>query len=358
VTAARASARTYRRGRVPARRPPIAETVALGRDLAAIMSRATARVGATAPRWWALASRGDGPRAHALLEESIRDAAGALAQSRHAAGKHARAIADHGGRELGRQLRAALGIDVAMPQPRHERFASYGAGVDRGMRRALRDLEAGLTRHLAALVDEAHRNDAERADAERADAEFPIEHALHHVNLISGLTKTEREQLAAEIATAHQEGNFSEATMRIILRERFAMMEKRAELVARDQVAKLDGQINADRQIGLGVTHFRWNDKRDDRVRPLHRARHGLVYAWAKPPKTAGVDSIPGSDPLCRCGADPVVDNIAAILNPHDRPRSPRRPGTREAPALAEVSTVASGPFGRKQVARKLPGKK
>jgi SPP1 gp7 family putative phage head morphogenesis protein len=42
----------------------------------------------------------------------------------------------------------------------------------------------------------------------------------------------------------------------------------------------------------------------DDRVRPLHADRQGLIFRWDKPPS----DGHPGMAIRCRCVADPVID--------------------------------------------------
>jgi SPP1 gp7 family putative phage head morphogenesis protein len=88
---------------------------------------------------------------------------------------------------------------------------------------------------------------------------------------------------------------------------------RRAKLIARDQSAKLAGEITERRQTQAGVKYFRWVTSKDERVGSDHRAaaRRDVgygpgVYRWDKPPK----EGIPGraTRPNCRCTATPVFE--------------------------------------------------
>lgn len=72
----------------------------------------------------------------------------------------------------------------------------------------------------------------------------------------------------------------------------------------------------------LGIEHYVWLSAADDRVRPGHAQRHGIVYAWDEPPE----DEQPGQAFNCRCYARPVildtpdgVPNAIAIAAYEDR---------------------------------------
>ena len=87
--------------------------------------------------------------------------------------------------------------------------------------------------------------------------------------------------------------------------ERFDITERRAALIARDQLANLNGRITKARQEGLGIKRFRWTTSGDDRVREEHEAIDGEVYTWASGHPTEG---FPGQPINCRCVAIPVFD--------------------------------------------------
>lgn len=113
-------------------------------------------------------------------------------------------------------------------------------------------------------------------------------------------------------------GDIEQATMRAIqagtlhgdlateLEGRFGIAENRAKLIARDQVGKAYGQINAARQRELGVERFIWRTVSDDRVRDEHDERDGETYDYSDPP--AG--ELPGEPINCRCYAEPVFEDI------------------------------------------------
>lgn len=78
----------------------------------------------------------------------------------------------------------------------------------------------------------------------------------------------------------------------------------RADLIARDQIGKLNGRLTQLRQQSAGITKYKWSTSKDERVRPAHEAREGKVYEWAHPP----ADGNPGYPIRCRCVAVPVID--------------------------------------------------
>lgn len=326
----RASAATHRRRKIPRQLEPTTIQHELGNSLASHIARARAVFTDKTRDLARVIKRGDVAGAHAIVETAARAAEEAVGGAGSASRSFAGRVDRHNHTELGRQLKAGLGADIAMPAIDHRRAVAFSATVQRDMKKTIRVLRDQVDRHVSKMLEAVAK--AERAPRLRVDAEFPIEHALEHVQLISGLTKTEREQLAAELAAAHATGELTEGLVEVILREGFDMAEQRARNIARDQVAKLNGQVNADRQIALGITHFRWVTRQDNRVRPLHKERHAKIYEWANPPTTSGNASIPGSDYNCRCDADPVLEDVRVVLG-----GKPRVPGTRETPVITPV---------------------
>lgn len=82
--------------------------------------------------------------------------------------------------------------------------------------------------------------------------------------------------------------------------------ERRAALIARDQVGKYYGQVTATRHQSIGVKSFVWNTVGDERVRDEHSALNGETFAYDKPPS----EGLPGEPINCRCFADPVFDDL------------------------------------------------
>ena len=126
-----------------------------------------------------------------------------------------------------------------------------------------------------------------------------------NAQLITGLGQ----RMADDIADVVQEGVVSGSRWETIaarLAERGTVTESRAALIARDQVGKLYGAVNKQRQTNLGVTRYVWRTVRDNRVREEHEALDGDSIAWESPPD----DGHPGEAVNCRCYADPDFSEL------------------------------------------------
>lgn len=92
--------------------------------------------------------------------------------------------------------------------------------------------------------------------------------------------------------------------------ERFGIAERRAALIARDQVGKFYGQVQRARQKELGITRYVWRTSMDERVREEHAEREGEVFEWSEPPD----DGHPGFPINCRCTAEPDLNQLLEQL--------------------------------------------
>lgn len=90
----------------------------------------------------------------------------------------------------------------------------------------------------------------------------------------------------------------------------FVSAKSHADLIARDQLQKLHGRLNEERQRAAGVDRYTWTTQGDDRVRPEHAAREGRTFSWDRPPD----EGHPGEPIACRCYAEAVIDR-GQILN-------------------------------------------
>jgi SPP1 gp7 family putative phage head morphogenesis protein len=84
--------------------------------------------------------------------------------------------------------------------------------------------------------------------------------------------------------------------------------ERRARIIARDQVGKLNSRFNEVRQISIGIEKYSWSGVLDRRERPSHRAMEGSIQRWDSPPLVDGENVNPGMAISCRCSAIPRVD--------------------------------------------------
>lgn len=95
------------------------------------------------------------------------------------------------------------------------------------------------------------------------------------------------------------------------LRDMGDVTRSRAELIARDQVLKLNAEVTQKRHEAAGITEFVWSTSRDERVRPDHKVLEGNRYRYDDPPivdRRRGTRGLPGVGSIqCRCVAIPVI---------------------------------------------------
>lgn len=130
--------------------------------------------------------------------------------------------------------------------------------------------------------------------------------ARENAELITGLGT----RLAEDIAKVVEQGVVAGSRWETVagrLAQRGSVTESRAALIARDQVGKLYGAVNQQRQENLGVTRYIWRDVGDNRVREEHEEeRSGNTYSWDDPPEGGH----PGEPVNCRCYADPDFSEL------------------------------------------------
>lgn len=124
--------------------------------------------------------------------------------------------------------------------------------------------------------------------------------------------RIQQEQLAGYerwLTEAVREGRRWES-VRADLVDRYGIDDRHAEVIARDQIGKLNGSISRETQRAAGVGLYVWRATSDSRTRESHRAVDGLVWSWSSPPPGTGPygeAAHPGQAIQCRCGAEPVI---------------------------------------------------
>jgi len=134
---------------------------------------------------------------------------------------------------------------------------------------------------------------------------------IENVALITNMETTALNQFSSVVQKGLRTGESSKAIAKSI-QKRIDVSKSRAKFIARDQVAKLNGQLTGLRQTNLGVTTYVWRTSQDERVRPTHRAHNGRKYKWDSPPSNTGA---PGQDYQCRCYAEANFDDIFKEIN-------------------------------------------
>lgn len=88
---------------------------------------------------------------------------------------------------------------------------------------------------------------------------------------------------------------------------RFKQAKTRANLIGRDQVNKLNGNLSRLRQENAGVKKYIWRTVGDNRVRDKHARFEGNEYSWDEG-APGGIH--PGDEIQCRCYAEAVLEDL------------------------------------------------
>lgn len=163
-----------------------------------------------------------------------------------------------------------------------------------------------LNRQLAAAAGRDIQIDifAERGVRERIEV-----FAARNVRLVKNVPQTFFDQVGDRVVQALQAGQRAEQLQEII-EQRYGVSESRARLIARDQIGKLNGELNKTRQQALGIESFTWRGMMDEREREEHEDLEGESFPWSAPPS----EGIPGQPVNCRCSAEPDVHEIIDAL--------------------------------------------
>lgn len=119
-----------------------------------------------------------------------------------------------------------------------------------------------------------------------------------NIALIKSVPAQSLDRLHGKIVQAVRTGQTQRDLVKIVQSE-YGVAKRRAELIANDQVGKLNGQLTQERQVGIGVKQYRWRGVLDSRERDSHIAREGLIFSWDKPPP----DGNPGEPIRCFPGS-------------------------------------------------------
>ncbi len=138
--------------------------------------------------------------------------------------------------------------------------------------------------------------------------------AVENVALIKTVPERYFERLRRDVAQAYADGTAPETLARQ-LADAYEIGLGDARRIARDQVGKLNGQLNEDRQKALGVTGYVWRTMNDNRVRDEHVDREGQGFQWADAPE----DGHPGEAIQCFPGDTPARLLGAHVLKAYRR---------------------------------------
>lgn len=181
-------------------------------------------------------------------------------------------------------------------------LAGVGAAqVESIVRRVMRSVEEFNRAEFRAVLRSVYGVDIITNAPIRLRAALDVFEATN-IALIRSIPQQAVSQLQGKIVEAVRRGSTLKQ-LQAQIREEFDITDRRAKLIARDQIGKLNGQLTELRQEEIGVTEYVWRGILDARERPEHVAREGKIFSWKNPPD----DGHPGEPINCRCGAEPVL---------------------------------------------------
>ena len=145
------------------------------------------------------------------------------------------------------------------------------------------------------------------------------EYIAKNVSLITSVKNDYLNDVEKAIRESYLKNGRAE-NLATIIHERTGVSKSRARLIARDQTAKINAELDQERMQGLGVKLYIWCTAKDERVRHTHANMQGVlcrfdddsVYSkdggktWIKreadKPKCK-----PGVDIQCRCFAKAII---------------------------------------------------
>lgn len=137
-----------------------------------------------------------------------------------------------------------------------------------------------------------------------------------NVSLIKSIPEQYLARVEQAVLNGLQSGQLNK-TLAEELQKIHAITRNRAQLIATDQMAKINSRLGQIRQQKMGVTHYTWSTSRDERVRHSHRLRDGQIFAWDNPPD----DGHAGMAIRCRCVAIPYTEHLMGGKSPIDAMR-------------------------------------
>lgn len=229
-------------------------------------------------------------RALARLSERIASAAEALILPALSRERAAVGIRDAAGDDVRNSLASLRNRAAVEAQEAAEEIADeIRAEAARHQRRWVATINAGVGIDISALL---------QADDVAAILEV-------RAAAVAALIESVSADIQSRVAQAALSGIYGGSTDSVAkaIREALGVAQRRARLIARDQMAKLNSDLNEYRQREIGVKKYRWKTLLDGRERDHHRERNNDVFRWDAPPPGGH----PGREINCRCRALAII---------------------------------------------------
>ena len=231
-------------------------------------------------------------------------------------------------RRMLRQIGAAVNADiipaVLREYARQQAQVRITGDVSSGDFDAVKNLSLALARGVARTVESILSLEAQRhtksfmANAKRAlgiDLSAVVRNedlgdymqtaSTRAAGLITNLAEDMVHRIQQTVTTAVTTGQPVKELKRQLV-EQYGIADRRAQLIARDQTAKFNSDLNRIRHEQAGIEQYVWRTSHDERVRSRHRALDGKIYAYGE--RTGAENGLPPGQPIrCRCIAQAIV---------------------------------------------------
>ena len=165
------------------------------------------------------------------------------------------------------------------------------------LEQSLKQLSGGVTLKVAAMPGAL-------AEAMKASA-------IENVALIKSIPAQYHERIEGAVMRSIQSGGEGRKTLFDEIENIGGMSRRRAELIARDQTAKITTVMHKERAKAAGIRKFRWlHSSASASPRHKHVEANGKIFEYDNPPAIGdkGQRVLPGQEISCRCVAVPVLE--------------------------------------------------
>ena len=128
----------------------------------------------------------------------------------------------------------------------------------------------------------------------------------YNSRLINSLSKQTADKVRSSLFLA-KKYKWTKARLAEELAKGTNLSRNRAQLIADDQINKINADFNRMRQEQAGIKGYIWKGRLDKRERPLHTGLEGNKYKWDEPTGAEGGQK-PAEPIRCRCVAKPDLE--------------------------------------------------
>ena len=123
--------------------------------------------------------------------------------------------------------------------------------------------------------------------------QYMAQRVVENIDLIKTVPRRFQEGMRQKVFEAFRDKPFDRQELTRLFSQEYKSSGYNLRRIVRTESAKFNGQLVELRQKQLGIESYEWSDSDDQRVRPNHRTKDGLIFEWASPPPDTGH---PGND--------------------------------------------------------------